>query len=224
MNILFYDVLQDSNAPKELISSSLADYYSNSSELKIVFREPSFIDCAGVGYMDGGGVVIDLTDINGASFQETILFKENGLYLLQGKYENIKEINVLFNCSRIGRLALGRAVNLKTSIPKEPALVSTNKPRVTLSGQAIDGLSGYNYWRVSLDSRYKIDMEKMNEIIKGFPALGGGLPMFISFEEEKNRLPFERLYANEKDQQELSFESSINKSLFSRRFIFEERF
>jgi hypothetical protein len=67
-------------------------------------------------------------------------------------------------------------------------------------------------------------MEKMNEIIRAFPSLSKGLPMFISFEEEAERLPFFRLYASETNQQELSFESSINKPLFSRRWNFEERF
>jgi hypothetical protein len=146
----------------------------------------------------------------------------NGLYL----FPETNAYDILIKCdgSYIGRIALGKAVNLKTSISKEPTLVSTNSPRITLSGQVIDGLNGYNYWRVSLDTRYKIDKEKMKEIIKGFPSLSRGLPMFVSFEDEKERLPFERLYVNDTNQQELSFESSINKNLFSRRWIFEERF
>ena len=88
----------------------------------------------------------------------------------------------------------------------------------------IEGLGGYNYLRVSLDTRYKIDNNKLQEIIKGFPSLSNGLPLFVSFEDEKDRLPFQRLYVNDTNQQELSFESSINKNLFSRRFILEERF
>jgi hypothetical protein len=48
--------------------------------------------------------------------------------------------------------------------------------------------------------------------------------MFVSFEDEKDRLPFKRMYANDTNQQDLSFESSINKYLFSRRWILEERF
>jgi hypothetical protein len=224
MNILFNDILQDSDAPKQLISSSLADYYNNPAELEIVLNEPSIINCIGIGNMDSDTIQIELVDTDNNTFQETILFKENGLYLLSTEYKNINEVNMFFNCSHVGRIAIGRAVNLKTSIPKEPTLVSTNKPRITLSGQVIDGLGGYNYWRVSLDTRYKIDNDKMNEIIKGFPSLSKGLPIFVSFEEENDRLPFKRLYANDTNQQELSFESSINKPLFSRRFILEERF
>jgi hypothetical protein len=224
MNILLYDKLQSSNAPKQLTSSSLADYYNNPAELEIVLQEPSFINCIGIGNMDSPSIQIELTNTDDNTFQEIIAFQENGLYFLSKGYENITEIDIFFSCSHIGRLAFGMAVNLRTSIPKEPTLVSTNSHRVTLSGQVIDGLGGYNYWRVSLDTRYKIDSEKMNEIIKGFPSLSKGLPMFISFEEEKERLPFIRLYANDEDQQELSFESSINKNLFSRRWNLLERF
>jgi hypothetical protein len=224
MNILFDDKLQNSDAPKELIGSSLADYYNNPSELEITLAEPAIINCIGIGNMDSPSIQIELTDTDNTVFQETINFEENGLYLLSKDYANIKEIDVFFSCSYIGRLAFGNAINLKTSIPKEPTLVSTKSPRVTLSGQVIEGLGGYNYWRVSLDTRYKIDNDKLNEIIKGFNSLSTGLPMFVSFEEEKDRLPFERLYCNDTNQQELSFESSINKNLFSRKWVFEERF
>jgi hypothetical protein len=135
--------------------------------------------------MNSTSIQIELTNTTDDTFQETINFQENGLYLLGRSYANIREIDVFFSSSHIGRLACGKTVNLKTSIPKEPTLVSTNKPRVTLSGQVIDGLGGYNYWRVSLDTRYKIDSEKLKEIIKGFPSLSKGLPVFLSFEDEK---------------------------------------
>jgi hypothetical protein len=89
----------------------------------------------------------------------------------------------------------------------------------------IEGLGGYNYWRVSLDTRYKIDNDKMREIIQGFPFLSKGYPMFVDFEDEKDRLPFiEKMYCIDIGQQELSFESSINKTLFSRRWVLEEKF
>jgi hypothetical protein len=224
MNILFNDVLQFSNAPKQLISSSLADYYEPPAELEIVLEEPSTIDCIGVGNLNYYVLQSSLTDYHNNTYNAGITFYKNGLYLLDEEYKNITKITIYFNASYVGRVAFGKAINLRTSIPKEPTLVSTNKPRITLSGQVIDGLGGYNYWRVSLDTRYKIDADKLNEIIKGFPSLSKGLPMFVSFEDEKDRLPFERLYVNDTNQQQISFESSINKNLFSRRFIFEERF
>jgi hypothetical protein len=196
----------------------------NTKEFEIKLHEPSTINCFGVGNTDSKLISIILIDILDDVFFETHEFTRNGLYMFEKEYKNIKQINLIFSGTYIGRVGTGYAINLKTSIPKEPTLVSTAKPRVTLSGQVITGLGGYNYWRVSLDTRYKIDKEKLNEIIKGFPTLSKGFPLFVSFEEEKRRLPFERLYVNDRNQQELSFESSINKTLFSRRWNFEERF
>jgi hypothetical protein len=224
VNILFYDLLQNSNAPKKLTSASLADYYTTPAELEMELPEAGAVDCVGIGYMNSDILLIDLIDEGENTFTETINFQTNGLYLLSKKYQNIVQINFHFSSTRVGRIGIGRAVNIKTSIPKEPNLVSTNSPRVTLSGQVIEGLGGYNYWHVTLDSRYKIDEEKLREIIKSFPYLSKGLPLFVSFEEEKNRLPFSRLYCNDTKQQNISFESSINKYLFSRKFVFEERF
>jgi hypothetical protein len=224
MNILFYDRAQESDAPKQLIGASLADTYANQAETEIVLLEPALINCIGIGNMNSNSIEIELLNSDADSFRETITYDKNGLYLLDKEYTNIVGINVFFSCSYIGRLAFGKSVNLKTAIPKEPTLVSTNAPRITLSGQVVEGLGGYNYWRVSLDTRYKIDKEKLDEIIKGFPSLSKGLPLFVSFEDEKDRLPFERLYVNDTNQREFGFESSINKNLFSRRFVFEERF
>jgi hypothetical protein len=68
----------------------------------------------------------------GELYREFIDFEGNGLYLLDKTYShnyyNITEIEVTFSGSYIGRLAVGKAVNLKTSIPKEPTLCSTNTP------------------------------------------------------------------------------------------------
>jgi hypothetical protein len=117
----------------------------------------------------------------------------------------------------------GYAVNLKTAVPKEPTLASTAKPRVTLSGQSIEGLGGYSYWQISLDTRYKIDKDKLSNIIAGYPLLSKGYPMFISFDDEK-KLPIDRMYGVDTNQQQFGLESSINKPLYSRRFLLEERF
>jgi hypothetical protein len=192
-------------------------------EFEIKLDKPSAINCYGAGNTDSKAVGIYLTDTSDNVFYEGYPFTRNGLYMLEREYKNIKQINLVFSGTHIGRFGTGHAVNLKTAIPKEPALVSTNKPRVTLSGQSVSGLGGYNYWRISVDTRYKIDKDKLNNIIEGYKVLSRGYPMFISFDDEK-KLPIDRMYANDTNQQELSFESSINKPLFSRRFIFEERF
>jgi hypothetical protein len=224
MNILFNDKIQYSDAPRELKSPSLSDTY-NGNTINVTFTNPVTIDCVGIGNTDSYEIHIKLKTIFGAEYQEQIDYDVNGLYLLSRQYENIKYLEITLSGSYIGRLAVGKAVNLKTSIPKEPTLCSTNSPRVTLSGNVIEGLGGYNYWRVSLDTRYKIDNDKMREIIQGFPFLSKGYPFFVDFEDEKDRLPFiEKMYCIDTNQQELSFESSINKTLFSRRWVLEEKF
>jgi hypothetical protein len=117
-------------------------------------------------------------------------------------------------------------VRLGTAIPKEPAFASTHAPRRTLSGQVIPGTGGYRFRRVSVDTRYKIGHEAMDEIIEGRETIARGYPFFISFDEEyeHDRLPFRRLYAADTEQQNISFESSVTRFLFSRRFVFEEAF
>jgi hypothetical protein len=192
-------------------------------EVEINLHEPSKINCYGVGNTNSPIIGLYLIDISNNVYYETHLFTRNGLYMLEKEYENIKKIRLVFSGSHIGRVGTGYAINIKTAVPKEPTLLSTSKPRVTLSGQSILGLGGYNYWQISVDTRYKIDKNKLNSIIEGYLLLSKGYPMFISFENEE-KLPIDRMYGIDTNQQELSFESSINKPLFSRRFILEERF
>jgi hypothetical protein len=192
-------------------------------EFEIRLHEPSTINCYGAGNTDSKLIGIYLIDTSNNIYYETHTFDKNGLYMLFQKYENIKQINIVFSGTHIGRIGTGYAINLKTAVPKEPTLISTAKPRVTLSGQSILGLGGFNYWSISLDTRYKIDKDKLNNIIAGYPLLSKGYPMFISFENEE-KLPIRRMYGNEKNQQALGFESSINKPLYSKRWVLEERF
>jgi hypothetical protein len=195
----------------------------DTKEIVINLSEISSINCFGTGNTDSELIGIFLEDINDNEFFETHRFIRNGLYMLTKTYDNIKRIRLVFSGTHIGRIGTGYAINLKTSVPKEPTLVSTAKPRLTLSGQSIQGLGGYNYWRISVDTRYKLDKEKLQNIIDGYKILSKGYPMFISFDDE-TKLPIDRMYANDTNQQELSFESSINRPLFSRRWVFEERF
>jgi hypothetical protein len=209
-----------------------ADYYDetwdggnafDSKEFEIKLHEPSTINCYGAGNTDSKIIGIYLIDTSDDKYYEAYRFTRNGLYMLEREYPNIKQINLVFSGTHIGRIGTGYAINLKTAVPKEPTLVSTAKPRVTLSGQNIEGLGGYNYWRISLDTRYKIDKDKLNNIIAGYPLLSKGYPMFISFDNEE-KLPIKQMYGVDTNQQSLGFESSINKPLYSRRFLLEERF
>jgi hypothetical protein len=209
-----------------------ADYYDetwdggdalSTKEYQIKLHEPSTINCFGAGNTNSRLIGIHLIDTSDNKYYEAHRFNRNGLYMLEREYLNIKQINMVFSGDYIGRVGTGRAINLKTAVPKEPTLASTAKPRVTLSGQTIQGLGGYNYWQISLDTRYKIDKDKLDNIIAGYSLLSKGYPMFISFDDEK-KLPIDRMYGVDKNQQSLGFESSINKPLYSRRFFLEERF
>jgi hypothetical protein len=192
-------------------------------EIEINLHEPSTINCYGAGNTDSKVVGIFLVDLNDNVYYEGYPFTRNGLYMLSRDYENIKQVRMAFNGTHIGRIGTGYAINLKTAVAKEPTLVSTAKPRVTITGQSIQGLGGYNYWRISVDTRYKIDKDKFQNIIDGYKVLSRGYPMFISFDDEP-KLPIDKMYANDTNQQQLGFESSINKPLYSRRFVLEERF
>jgi len=124
----------------------------------------------------------------------------------------------------IGRIAAGIACNIPTAVAKEPSLISTSEPRVTLSGQVIAGTGGYNYRAISLDSRYKITKEIMQEIEAGSKYIGMGYPFFIDLTDESYKLTFDKLYANERNQRSMTFQSGVHRFLYSRRFEFEERF
>jgi hypothetical protein len=194
----------------------------------------AFADFADYQYMFDGGNALNtdydfLLDGNGdtpytESFEEIIYYAENGLYRLQ-KPIVTKQFTIQTDAAYIGRIGAGRAVKLGTSMAKEPGYRNTAKPRVTLSGQAIEGAGGYSYRTVSLDTRYKIGYGEMSEIKAAYRTqIGPGLPFFLLFDDEIRRLPFSRLYAADKKSAETVFESGVNKFLFSRKFEFEERF
>ena len=146
-----------------------------------------------------------------------------GLYMLGGEMCENKVI-IKHDGTYLGRLALGKACNIPTQIAKEPNFQSTSASRRTLSGQVVEGLGGYNFRGVSLDSRYQIDSFIMNEIKEGYPQIASGYPLFVYFDTEKYKLPFERLYATDSNTSKFSFESGVRRPLYSRRFDFSEAF
>jgi hypothetical protein len=109
-------------------------------------------------------------------------------------------------------------------VQKEPGWNSTAEPRVTLSGQVIEGRGGYTYRTLSLDSRYQITEEAVKELEAGYKYTGMGYPFFINLEKEAYKLPYDKLYAEESGQRAFSMESGILKYRYSRRFEFSERF
>ena len=150
-------------------------------------------------------------------------YDKSGLYVMPGEVIASKII-INTNAKTVGRIGAGMAVNIPTAIPKEPAFCSTAEPRMTLSGQVVHGAGGYNYRIISLDSRYKIDSFAINELIEGKKYIGMGYPFFIDLTNESYKLPFNKFYGIDSNQQKISFESGIKKYLYSRRFEFRECF
>ena len=148
---------------------------------------------------------------------------ENGLYLLPARV-NASQITITTDATYIGRLGAGLAMQIGTSVRKEPSFNSTATSRTTLSGQVAPGLGGHIFMAVSLDGKYKIDGAMMNEIKEGYRYIGMGYPFFINFEDEAYKLPFDRMYAIDRNQAQMGFESGVARFLYSRRFEFEERF
>jgi hypothetical protein len=159
-----------------------------------------------------------------SGFQQIVYYRGDGLYKLERPVIT-KRLTMTTDASYIGRIGMGRGVKLGTAIAKEPSFNSSEKGRLTLSGQRIPGIGAYNYRAVSLDVRYKIGEAAMYEIKTAYNTqIGPGLPFFLLFEEEARRLPFIRLYAVDKKNSGVSFESGVNRFLFSRKFDFEECF
>jgi hypothetical protein len=221
MNILFNDIIQYSNAQAPLKSPALADSADFIGASVITLDKERPISAVGVGNTDGVNFTVSFNDTASTVFN--FAYSRNGLYMLPEKI-HASVITLSFDGSFIGRFAAGAGIEVRTSIAKEPSLSSTSAPRVTLSGQTLPGAGGYNYWTVSLDSRYKIGPEAMEEIRAGYKYIGMGYPFFIDFMRESYKLPFDRLYAADRNQLKFSFEGGIRRYLYSRRFDFEERF
>ena len=238
MKILFNDIMPYSNAPDELKSPMLSEtaklsdfiFYASYGYHIGGWRPWKYANSIGIGNTDGTYFEIYITDsyegdtVLTGSFQ----FAGNGLYMLGQNNPNgwweVSELYIKTNATYIGRVGLGIAVNIPTTVAKEPAFCSTAEPRTTLSGQVIPGAGGYNYRTLSLDSRYKIDELAMNEIKDGYKYIGMGYPFFIDLADEAYKLPFSKFYGTEANQRKMSFESGVRKFLYSRRFEFRECF
>ena len=213
MNIIFNDKIQKSDAPIELKSPALSDIYKLSGPLIINFDSIEKINSIGIGNTDG--TYFNIND-------QTINFIENGLYKI--KELNTNKLIITTDATYIGRIGAGIACNIPTAIAKEAGYNSTSEPRITLSGQVVEGAGGYNYRSLSLDSRYKINSNIVTEIINGYKYIGLNYPFFIDLTDESYKLPFIKLYANDINQRQLIFQSGIRKYLYSYKFDFEERF
>jgi hypothetical protein len=263
MRALFYDVVQESDAPASLKSPALADRFAYSAPVCIRFDFPRYIDAAGIGFTDAKFIELSWEPFDGyvlnnmeaatlaTEFQLTVFggsphdkpddflyeflpdippfaaeytdvrYEESGLYEIPPVVAS--SVTITCDGSYIGRLALGKAVSLATSLAKEPSFNTTEENRKTLSGQIIPGAGGYNFRSVGLDTRYKIGGDAMREIKAAYPKqIAKGFPFFLLFDSEVRRLPFYRLYAQDRSTDKFGFESGAHdRYLFSRKFEFE---
>jgi len=216
MHVLFNDIIQTSDAPNALRSPALSDTFSVSENMTINLEGTKQINCIGIGNTDA-----TYFTVNG----QTINFAGNGLYLFNISTPlNLSRLEIETDATFIGRLGTGLAMRIGTGVRKEPSFNSTAEPRTTLSGQVVPGRGGHIFRAVSLDSRYKIDETMMNEIKDGYRYISMGYPFFINLEDEAYKLPFDRLYAIDRNQMTMSFESGVKRFLYSRRWDLEERF
>ena len=213
MRILFYDTIQDSDAPDTIKSPILSKTTEISGSITIVFDRQRIINAIGLANTDGTTFTVNGQVIN---------FNGNGLYLINQIQTNT--LTITTNGSYIGRIGAGMGINIPTSVRKEPAYCSTANPRMTLSGQVVHGAGGYNYRMISLDSRYKIDSFAMSEIENGYKYISKGYPFFIDLTDESYKLLFNKFYGIDSNQQQMSFESGIRRFLYLRRFEFRECF
>jgi hypothetical protein len=224
MRILFNDIIQNSDAPDELKSPALSETYTtpNGRQFTITFDKEYPINAIGMG--NAAPFTCVIINLNETEFpMRYFQYSENGLYVFP-KTIITSRISIYTNSRFIGRLGAGLGVHIPTAIAKEPSFKSTSEPRVTLSGQVIPGAGGYNYRTISLDCRYKITQEAVNEIMAGHKMAGMGYPYFIDFSDESYKLPFSKFYANEKNQRDMTLQGGIRRYLYSKRFEFEEQF
>jgi len=249
MHILVNDVMQFASttsimaqAFNTLRTPSLADSVNLAAPggtgmvLDLSFSIPSLIiNCIGLGNFNAETIGIELSGALGGgdgSFEFRVEGRHrNGLYMFPraffvtpGSRFRIIARRHIVETITFGRIALGEAIDIPTSVRKEPSFNTTATPRTTLSGSVLPGRGGYNFRGVSLDSRYKITERIMRQFEDGYPFIAQGFPFFINFETEAYKLPFDRLYAIDTNRQNFGFESGVRDFLYSRRWNFEERF
>lgn len=243
MTILFNDVVQKSDAPTDLVSPALDDFFAVNGQIEITFEEGVLISAIGIAGTDGTvfniriGYLSDLVTNNDdyiitnegkkigalgwAYFR--VSFIGSGLYLL-GRVIRAVKIIIETDASFIGRIGAGIGINIGTSVAKQPGWNTTSRPRTTMGGQVILGAGGYNFRTLHLDSRYELDKTAVAELIAGYKYIGLGYPYFIDLAEEKYKLPYSKLYAIERNQRTIAMEGGVTRFIYSKRFEFQEAF
>ena len=216
MKILINDLVQNSDAPQKLKTPSLADKWIGTS-ISIDLGSIQLIDCIGVGNTDGTFI-----SINGqvVSYSESGTHR-NGLYDISPISTQI--LTISHNGSFIGRFSAGKSRFIGVAPAREPAFWSTHQSRTTLSGQVISGAGGISGRKIDVDVRYKVDRDIFDDFEKSYPfQTSRGFPFFILFDIESHRFPWSRFYGDIDDS--ITFQSSVNYFLYSKKFSFTERF
>jgi len=222
MQILFYDILQLSNAPESLISPALSEIYNDSPGTITLDKSRTF-DVVGIGNTDAtsvtvAGQAITLTDPS--PYQDSY---KNGLYSIPSQTSGT--VTITHNGTFIGRIALGLGCFLGCSPSREPGFWTTNTSRRTTSGQIIPGAGGAHGRRQDVKVTYKITETIFREIEQAYPGqISRNFPFFIKFDKEESRMPWPRLYATIEGIEDFLFQSSVNKFLYSRDFSLREAF
>lgn len=219
MKILFNDLVQQIDFPNNLkaLNKLKTPSLKECSPIPaaINFRDKVYFDCVGIGDFVGEEIRVN---------NEIIEYKGHGLYMLSQKFF-AREITITTPANAtIGRLAIGKAVHIPTTPVKGLTFASTANEQITGGGQVILGSGGYEYRTLTLDSRYKIDRNAMNEIIAGYKSIGKGYPFFIDLIDEHERLGFSKFYGVEKNQKNWVFQGGVRDFMYSMKFEFEECF
>jgi len=214
MRLLINDVIQYSNAPKTLKSPMLADIWSGTS-IVLTLDSERVIDCIGIGNTDATSLIINGQTVTLATSDK------NGLYMINEI--STDTLTISHNGTYAGRIAAGKSVFIGISPPREPGFWSTNKERVTLMGQVVPGIGGVSGRKIDVDIRYKINQEIYDNFKDAYQSqVGRTYPMFIYFDLETHRLPITRFYGY--TDSDMTFQSSVNYMLYSKRFSFREAF
>ena len=242
MKILIDDIIQNSDAPDELKSPSLADTYTNGSTIEINVPVGSDIDCIGIGNTDasfvtinGELVTLDITEKTGLYLIDTVIDYDiilgdvsTDMYLGDVSTDIIlgdvqSPVTIEISGTYVGRIALGKYRDLYPSPAREPGFYTTQKPRVTASGNVVEGAGGVSGRELNLDFRYKFTLDIFNDIESAFSTqIAKGFPFFLYFDKETQWISWLRIYG--RDTNRMLFQSSVNRFLYSKRMKLIEAF
>lgn len=215
MKLLIDDKVQGSDAEDALKSPALDDV-SIDTAFVITLDATYDINAIGVGNTDATTITVN-SEVVSLSATE-----KNGLYDLVTAL-NTDTLTVSHNGTYLGRFAAGVGRSIGVSPTREIGFYSTADPRITASANVVEGAGGVSGRRIDTDIRYKFTEIILSDIETAYQAqISKGFPMFIYFDKESKWIPWTRIYAQ--DINNILFQSSVNRILYSRRISWRERF